>query len=821
MGNVNTTRRGRMWVGARVPYRIEGNFSLDQLDAIRRAMEHWEAHTPVRFHVRTNDDRYWVRIVEGAGCSGTVSRSRSARDEGQFVRLADNCTMSTVIHELGHSIGLKHEQQRGDRDDHVLLYPDRNTMKREHYESNVLNIEGEPHGGYDYRSIMHYSSYTSRKQIFYYWNNAYRAAHFYDFFGSPRAMLYSDLHPDYEIFRFNRRFNLAGGVVEEGQLVTPEAHSLGTTGWTHIFVRRFRLSGDDPVLQFRFSELTGAFEAWRLDGDGVPETRIRNGVVPAVEGGGMLRPREVPVFTGDPPGTPHRFYLFSPDAGTIRLMTFSSGGVVSETAVGWTVPGTWSEMRIFESVGGALMPVLIDRPGKRVARINLTSTASGPVPFVRTITMDSEPPAADERPHNWDRVDFVTPNRLFHILIAYDRETGIARQFRISSNFWVSQPEGEARLDRGMDVVAAYETDSGPKLLTFAAQGNTQGTGHQVARGSGLIGDPMPIVEPVLVKRFPDNDADAVALSGFALTQRDIEAANTLLQGNVDIWDGSETATVRRIGTAFRREDITDIQPWQQWRFRYAWAGRAASGRNWLHLLDVRGKPLNDWVDLPDLPAWRACCAYRADNGGQFMVFRNRNNGTVRRHRVTGGQVDQAALDTFNRHGRWDSITALRLGGEMHLVFINRGNGDVLVQRINQGGDFSETRFEGSVRNGMDSVAVSSDAASDYLIFAGATSGSNRGPAVHAFTPEDGLAADPLADVDGINRDWDRCVTMSGNRVGFYDRGEGTLNTFSMNPGVSAGFSFPVGERWRTIVPFEAHDGTQCLMFGQPGWAWD
>ena len=140
--------RTRLWTGGIVPYVIDPKLSNPKvLEAIR----HWNENTVIRLVERT-DQPNWVRFVPAnSGCRANVG----VIDGGGKVFLAEYCGLVTVIHEIGHAVGLGHEQQRNDRDLHVWVQP----RTAELYPTTFEKLGGRALdiGPYDYGSVMHYS----------------------------------------------------------------------------------------------------------------------------------------------------------------------------------------------------------------------------------------------------------------------------------------------------------------------------------------------------------------------------------------------------------------------------------------------------------------------------------------------------------------------------------------------------------------------------------------------------------------------------------------------------------------------------------------
>lgn len=140
------------WQNGVVPYVIDS--TIADPTSIYTAIAIWNAELAgvIKIVPRANQNDY-IRFVRSSVCSSYIGRIGGA----QKVNLATGCSMGAVLHEIGHAIGLYHEQSREDRNNWVKVNLSNVTSG---YSSNFTQpiASSDDLIYYAYNSIMHYGS---------------------------------------------------------------------------------------------------------------------------------------------------------------------------------------------------------------------------------------------------------------------------------------------------------------------------------------------------------------------------------------------------------------------------------------------------------------------------------------------------------------------------------------------------------------------------------------------------------------------------------------------------------------------------------------
>ncbi|MCS4303488.1 M12 family metallopeptidase [Chryseobacterium sp. BIGb0232] len=151
------------WPNRTIYYTIAGNMGSINVNKINTAVNEYNSKTNTRWVLRTNQSNY-VEFIFGSS-NGSDGWAHIGYQGGkQTVSLDQYISVGSVIHEMGHTVGLYHEHSRQDRDQYVSIQWG-NIQDGQAYNFNKYT-SGTDIGPFNINSVMMYwpNSYSKNGQ---------------------------------------------------------------------------------------------------------------------------------------------------------------------------------------------------------------------------------------------------------------------------------------------------------------------------------------------------------------------------------------------------------------------------------------------------------------------------------------------------------------------------------------------------------------------------------------------------------------------------------------------------------------------------------
>jgi len=137
------------WPGGLVPYTFAADVTAGNRTNTVNALAEWEAVTHLTFVARGSQSDY-VEFINSSSNRSAVGRQGGK----QTIEIYNWNVRFIIAHEMGHALGLWHEQSRSDRDTYITV--NLGNIEDDKEPNFNRHDEADTYGPYDFDSVMHY-----------------------------------------------------------------------------------------------------------------------------------------------------------------------------------------------------------------------------------------------------------------------------------------------------------------------------------------------------------------------------------------------------------------------------------------------------------------------------------------------------------------------------------------------------------------------------------------------------------------------------------------------------------------------------------------
>ena len=132
--------KNRLWKDLTIPYEIDDTFVCDSKQRLLAMINEWNDSRMVIKYKPHRGERDYVSFTETASGGGSSYVGCVKDGEAQLIKIdLDAKSNDSILHEMGHAAGLKHEHQRCDRNSYIEMD---NTMFNHRYDAPRIDNSG-------------------------------------------------------------------------------------------------------------------------------------------------------------------------------------------------------------------------------------------------------------------------------------------------------------------------------------------------------------------------------------------------------------------------------------------------------------------------------------------------------------------------------------------------------------------------------------------------------------------------------------------------------------------------------------------------------